>query len=172
MAKKLVLGLAPATFPLAVTIPGPVEDAELVLEAKHLRSTDWAKLRDQHQNDVQASVQKLFDGARKDAEAAYEKQLKAKPKAGAKASVDPEQVTEEQKEAAVLALLKPPSDEAVASLRAKHAAEFIGKIASGWQLEDKFDAASLLHLTDLFPAAPQAILDAYGAALEGRRLGN
>lgn len=51
-------------------------------------------------------------------------------------------------------------------------ADYILKIAEGWNLEDPFNLASLQQLADELPGGTQAIMDTYRAAVQDGRLGN
>ncbi|WP_371133828.1 phage tail assembly chaperone, partial [Limnobacter sp.] len=45
---KLVIGKAPASFPLNVKIKTPQGEDEICFDAKHHPATEWAKLRESH----------------------------------------------------------------------------------------------------------------------------
>lgn len=51
-------------------------------------------------------------------------------------------------------------------------ADYILKIANGWDLDSEFSRASLIQLGDEVPAAHQAIMDTYRLAITEGRLGN
>ncbi|WP_395055186.1 phage tail assembly chaperone [Polaromonas sp.] len=157
---KLVIGKAPASFPLNVKIKTPQGEDEICFEAKHHPATEWAKLREAHVDAVNKQVSALFDAARKEAENAFEKKADTKALEG------------DAKEAAIEALRKPVKDSEISVLRAKFAAALILKIANKWDLEDEFTEPSLVQMCDLYANAPEAIFKAYSEALSGARLGN
>jgi hypothetical protein len=51
-------------------------------------------------------------------------------------------------------------------------AEYILKVADGWNLEEKFNLENVAQLCDEFPAAAMAIMNTYRAAITEGRLGN
>lgn len=51
-------------------------------------------------------------------------------------------------------------------------AELVSKCASGWDLEDEFNAANLIELEDAFGGTLASFLSAYDAAVFHGRLGN
>lgn len=161
---KLVIGKAATSFPLPVKIQTPQGQDEINFVAKHLRATDWAKLREAHVEAVNKQVAALFDASRKEAEKAFEK--KHSEKSGAAA------LEGDEKEAAIEAVRKPVKDSEISALRAKFAASLILKIANSWDLEDEFSEPVLVQMCDMYPAAPESIFKSFGEALSGARLGN
>lgn len=165
---KLVIGKAPASFSLPVSIPTPGGDADVTFIAKHMKSTEWASIRDEHSKAVGDQVTALFDAARKDAEAAYtEAQKDVKPKKGADKPTAEE--AEAAKEAAITALIKPVPQAELARLRSDMSAALIARIASGWDLDDEFTELVAAEMCDLYQGAAEAIFGEYNKALEGRR---
>lgn len=51
-------------------------------------------------------------------------------------------------------------------------ADYILKVADGWNLEEKFSVENVAQLCDEFPAAAMAIMNTYRAAITEGRLGN
>jgi hypothetical protein len=51
-------------------------------------------------------------------------------------------------------------------------AEYILKVADGWNLEEKFNLENVAQLCDEFPAAAMAIMNTYRSAITEGRLGN
>jgi hypothetical protein len=158
---KLAIGKAPTSFPLTVKIQTPHGEDEIVFDAKHLPSTEWAKLREAHTEVINKQVNSLFDAARKEAEKAYDKQADDEKKHSA-----------DEKELAIEALRKPVKESEIKALRAKSSASLILKIVNKWDLEDEFTDPVLVQMCDLYHAAPDAIFNGYGDALTGTRLGN
>jgi len=157
---KLVISKTPKAFPLTVKVPTPTGTDEIIFDAKHLKTSEWDKLREDHVEAVNKEVGAMFDASRKEAEAAYAKKKKA------------DVVDAEAEELAIEALRKPVKDSEISALRSRFSTALILKIANGWDLEDAFGEASLLEMCDLYRAAPEAIFKAYGEALSGARLGN
>lgn len=168
---KLIIGKAPASFQLTVSVPTPNGDADVTFTAKHMKSTDWARIRDEHSKAVGDKVAALFESARKDAEAAYaEAQKDAKPK---KSQVKPTaEEAEAAKEAAIAALIKPVPQGELARLRSDMSAALIVRIASGWDLDDEFTEPVVAEMCDLYQGAAEAVLTEYNKAMEGRRAKN
>lgn len=156
---KLVISKTPKAFPLTVKVPTPTGSDEIIFDAKHLKTSEWDKLREDHIEAVNKEVGVLFEARRKEAETAYNKKKKA-------------DAPTEGDEAAIAALIKPVKDSEISALRGKFSAALILKIANGWDLEDAFGEPALLEMCDLYRAAPEAIFKAYGEALSGARLGN
>lgn len=159
MATKLVIKAAPKTFPLKVEVQTPTGTGEINFEAKHLASTAWAKMREQHAETIGEAVQSLFDAARKEAEAEY-------------AASKPKKVSEDEKEQAIAALIKPVKESVIATLRAKHAADLIAQIATGWDLEEPWGADSLVEMCDNYPGSAEAVFKAFNETREGLRQKN
>jgi hypothetical protein len=70
-----------------------------------------------------------------------------------------------------------PTDEkfSMAKLMAKTGdanAVYIQDVAEGWDLEDDFTQDNIARLSDMYPAAAVAIMDAYRLAITEGRLGN
>lgn len=170
---KLIIGKAPKTFPLAVEIPTPHGNDTVEFVAKHLSSTAWAELREAYMDGVNAEVRALFDGARAAAEDEYAAQ-QSKPKRGAaKAKEKPaEEVTDEAREAAIAALVKPIKESVLKRLRAKKAASMLMQITEGWDLEDEFSEDALFEMCNLYQAAAESVISKFNSVLEGRREGN
>ncbi len=168
---KLIIGKAPKTFPLAVEIPTPHGTDTVEFVAKHLSSTAWAELREAYMDGVNAEVRALFDGARADAEAEYAAQH-SKPKRGAAKAKPAEEVTDEAREAAIAALVKPIKESVLKRLRAKKAASMLIQITEGWDLEDDFSEESLFEMCNLYQAAAESVISKFNSVLEGRREGN
>ena len=159
MAKLIIGKSAPKSFPLKVIVPTPTGDDEINFTAKHLKSTDWAKMREAHAEGIGKTVQALFDAARAEAEKAY-------------ADSKPKKATDDEKEAAIVALVKPVKESEVATLRAKHSGDLIAQIMEGWDLEEPIGADSLAEMCDTYPGAAEAVFKAYNETREGQRLGN
>lgn len=159
MATKLVIKAAPKAFPLKVEVQTPTGPGEINLDAKHFPSTVWAKMREAHAEEISKAVQTLFDAARKDAEAEY-------------AASKPKKVTEDEKEQAIAALVKPVKESVIAALRAKHAADLIVQIATGWDLEEPWGAESLAEMCDTYPGSAESVFKAYNETREGLRTKN
>ncbi len=68
---KLKISKALVTFPMAVDIPTPNGDDQVNFTAKHLKASEWSKLREAHTETVNAAVKALFDAAQKAAEDEY-----------------------------------------------------------------------------------------------------
>lgn len=161
MAKLIIGKSAPQSFPLSVSIPTPTGDAEINFDAKCLASTEWAKLREDNSERVGKAVTALFDAARKAAEDEF--------------AADPEKVkklTDEEKEAAISALVKPVKESEILMLRAKHSGEMISKIANGWDLDDPMTPETLAEMCDQYPGAAEAVFKAYNDAREGLKTKN
>lgn len=168
---KLVIGKAPISFPLPVSVPTPNGDAEVILTAKHMKATEWARIREEHSTAVGDKVTALFDAARKDAEAAYaEAQKDVKPKKGADKPAPEE--AEAAKEAAISALIKPVPQVELTRLRSDMSAALIARIASAWDLDDEFTEPVIAEMCDLYQGAAEAVFTDYNKALEGRRAKN
>ena len=169
---KLVIGDAPETFPLPVEIQTPNGPDTVEFTAKHLLATEWAEMREENAERVNTEIKALFDAARAEAEKEYAAQQK---KAKKPAPGTPEPTAEEAeaaKEAAIMALMKPVKNSAIKRLVVQHAAQMIQKIATGWDLDDKFTGPVLERLCNKYQSAHEAIFAAYNETLEGRRLGN
>lgn len=171
---KLIIGKAPASFPLAIEVNTPSGAAEVTLTAKHLPATEWARIRDEHSKAVEAQVKELFDAARKEAEAAYEEAQKdVKPKKGAgKPTAEEAEAAEAAKEAAITALIKPVPQAQMAKLRSDMSAALIARIATGWDLDDEFTELVVAEACDLYQGMAEAVFGDYNKALEGRRAKN
>lgn len=171
---KLVIGSAPATFPLSVEVQTPNGPATVEFTAKHLLATEWAEMRETNTEEINAAVKALFDAARADAEAEYAAaQKKAKKPAKAKSEAElSEEDAEAAKEAAILALIKPVKNSVIKQLVVDKAAAMIAKIATGWDLDDEFGPQALALMCNKYQGAHEAVFDAYNNKLEGRRLGN
>lgn len=85
---------------------------------------------------------------------------------------------DEWRDAAVAEGEKPVDPDAKFSLSDLYAktagsnAEYVLKIAEGWNLDEDFTAANVQQLADEVPAAVAAIMEAYQAAITEGRLGN
>lgn len=187
---KLVIGKStPKSFALKVEVPTPHGLDEVNFDARHLPSTVWAKMREQHAEAIGKTVQALFDAARQEAEQAHAAEQANKPVAAAvvakkpagKKSVaavaanDPAESVPsdaEAKEAAITALIKPVKESDIASLRAKHSAELIVQIVTGWDLDEPLGVDALVDMCDSYPGAAEAVFKAYNETREGLRLGN
>ncbi len=182
---KLVIGKStPKSFALKVEVPTPHGLDVVNFEAHHLPSTVWAKMREEHAEAIGKTVQTLFDAARQDAEKAYAAEQKDKPvkkpagkkaatAAAANANADALEVSDaDAKEAAVTALIKPVKESDIATLRAKHSAELIVRIVTGWDLEEPLGVDALVDMCDSYPGAAEAVFKAYNETREGLRLGN
>lgn len=159
MAKLIIGKSAPKTFPLKVEVPTPSGLDEINFEAKHLASTVWAKMREQHAEAIGKTVQALFDAARKEAEKAH-------------AAAKPKKQSDDEKEAAIVALIKPVKESEIAALRAKHSAELIAQIVTSWDLDEPLGVPSLTDMCDSYPGSAEAVFKAYNETREGLRLGN
>lgn len=51
-------------------------------------------------------------------------------------------------------------------------AQYVLKIAEGWDLADEFGEKTVIELLDMYPGASKRIADAYSEAVNGNRLGN
>ncbi|EJE49575.1 Protein of unknown function (DUF1789) [Acidovorax sp. CF316] len=189
---KLVIGKStPKSFALKVEVPTPHGLDEVNFDARHLPSTVWAKLREQHADAIGKTVQALFDAARQEAEQAYAAEQASQPAAvvadpatqplsaparkyfGKKASAEAADISDaDAKEAAITALIKPVKESDIAALRAKHSAELIVQIVTGWDLGEPLDVAALTDMCDSYPGAAEAVFKAYNETREGLRLGN
>lgn len=187
---KLVIGKStPKSFALKVEVPTPHGLDEVNFDARHLPSTVWAKMREQHAEAIGKTVQALFDAARQEAEQAYAAEQANKPAAAAvvakkpagKKSVaavaanDPAESVPsdaDAKEAAITSLIKPVKESDIASLRARHSAELIVQIVTGWDLEEPLGVDALVDMCDSYPGAAEAVFKAYNETREGLRLGN
>lgn len=152
---KLVIGKeAPKSFPVAVSVPTPSGDAQILFEMKHLTSTEWATLREKHTETIGAAVQVLFDAQRKKAEDAY-------------AATKPKKATDDEKEAAINALLKPVKESELARLRSESSAEMLLKIAISWDLAAPMNKANLQDMCDRYPGSAEAVFTAYNETRAG-----
>jgi hypothetical protein len=158
---KLKISKAQVTFPLEVDIPTPNGDDQVNFTAKHLKASEWSKLRESHTETVNAAVKALFDAAQKAAEDEY-----------TTAAKDGKPATEDEKTAAIALLVKPIKQSVLDELKSKHAAELIAKVLISWDLDDEYSVKALVEMCDLYPAASNAIFTKYNSALEGSRLGN
>lgn len=164
-AKKLVLSKEQIIFLMTVEIPTTTEPAEINFQAKHFKSTVWAKMREENSEKIKTAVDALFAAAKEEAA----KELKAKsakklPK-GAKA-------VEIDEETELLALTKPVKESEIAAMRNKMSAQIMLKIFDGWDLDNPFNEANLIEMCDMYPASPEAIFNKYNESLQGKRLGN
>jgi hypothetical protein len=57
---KLKISRAQITFPMTVQIPTPHGDDEVTFEAKHLKASVWAKMREEHTASVTKAVEALY----------------------------------------------------------------------------------------------------------------
>jgi len=182
---KLVIGKStPKSFALKVEVPTPHGLDEVNFDARHLPSTVWAKMREQHAEAIGKTVQTLFDAARQEAEKAHAAEQKDKPVAAKKpagkktaaaatAATDAVDVSDaDAKEAAITALIKPVKESDIASLRARHSAELIVQIVTGWDLDEPLGVDALADMCDSYPGAAEAVFKAYNETREGLRLGN
>jgi hypothetical protein len=169
---KLIIGDAPETFNLPVEIKTPNGPATIEFTVKHLLATEWAEMREENTERVNAEVKALFDAERAAAEKQYADQQKKTKKSAADGNGLTAEEAEAAKEAAILALIKPVKNSAIKRLVVQHAAQTIHKIATGWDLEDKFTVPVLEKMCNKYQAAHEAIFAAYNETLEGRRLGN
>lgn len=188
---KLVIGKStPKSFALKVEVPTPHGLDEVNFDARHLPSTVWAKMREQHAEVIGKTVQALFDAARQEAEQAHAAEQANKPvaaavavkkpagkKAAASATVAANDGAEvvsdvDAKEAAITALIKPVKESDIASLRARHSAELIVQIVTGWDLDEPLGVDALVDMCDSYPGAAEAVFKAYNETREGLRLGN
>ncbi len=175
---KLVIGKSfPLTFALLVKVPTPTGEGEVTFTAKHMATTVWAKLREQHAEAIGKTVQSLFDAARAEAETTYQAQLREKLVADSEAAGSSQELTTatddpEGREAAITALIKPVKESEIAALRARHSAELIAQIITGWDLGEPLDVEVLTDLCDRYPGAAEATFKAYNETREGLRLGN
>lgn len=171
---KLIIGDAPENFPLSVEVQTPTGPATVEFTAKHLLATEWAEMREANTEKVNAEIKALFDAARAEAEAehaAAQKKAK-KPTKAAEAKEQTAEEAEAAKEAAILALIKPVKNSVIKRLVVSHAARMIANIATGWDLDDKFDVGTLEKMCNKYQNAHEAIFAAFNDKLEGRRLGN
>lgn len=158
---KLKISKAQVTFPMEVDIPTPNGDDQVNFTAKHLKASEWSKLREAHTETVNAAVKALFNAAQKAAEDEYAASVKeGKP------------ATEDEKAAAIALLSKPVKQSVLDDLKSKHGAELMAQVLTGWDLDDEFSVKALVEMCDLYQAAPNAIFAKYNSALEGSRLGN
>lgn len=189
---KLVIGKStPKSFALKVEVPTPHGLDEVNFDARHLPSTVWAKMREQHADAIGKTVQALFDAARQEAEQAYAAEQANKPVAPAAVAKKPagkklaaaaavaandggEVVSSDAdaKDAAITARIKPVKESDIASLRAKHSAELIVQIVTGWDLDEPLGVDALVDMCDSYPGAAEAVFKAYNETREGLRLGN
>ncbi|MGV3679923.1 MAG: phage tail assembly chaperone [Acidovorax sp.] len=177
---KLVIGKStPQSFALKVEVPTPHGLDEVNFDARHLPSTVWAKMREQHADAIGKTVQALFDAARAEAEQAYAAEQQDKPTPAAKKATKKAAATEDAattdadaKEAAITALIKPVKESDIAALRAKHSAELIVQIVTGWDLDEPLGVDALTDMCDSYPGAAEAVFKAYNETREGLRLGN
>lgn len=189
---KLVIGKStPKSFALKVEVPTPHGLDEVNFDARHLPSTVWAKMREQHADAIGKTVQALFDAARQEAEQTYAAEQANKPVAPAAVAKKPagkklaaaaavaandggEVVSSDAdaKDAAITALIKPVKESDIASLRAKHSAELIVQIVTGWDLDEPLGVDALVDMCDSYPGAAEAVFKAYNETREGLRLGN
>lgn len=154
---KLSIAKAQVLFPLEVEIPTPHGTDTVSFEAKHFKSSVWAKMREEHTDGVNKAVKELFDIERKAAETEF------KPKHG---------MTPEEKEAAIESLVKPVKQSELTSLKSKISGELMFKVFTKWDLDDAFTESALVDMCDMYPAAADAVFTKYNEALEGVRLGN
>lgn len=171
---KLVIGDAPESFQLPVEIQTPKGPATIEFTAKHLLGTEWAEMREENTEKVNAEIKALFDVARAAAEKEYADQQK-KAKKPAKSAEGNEPAAEEAdaaKEAAIIGLMKPVKQSTIQRLVAQNAALMIQKIATAWDLDDKFTLPVLEKMCNKYQNAHQTIFAAYNDMLEGRRTGN
>jgi hypothetical protein len=159
---KLLLGKAPEFFPMPVKIQTPFGEDTIEFEAKHLGSIEWEETREAHSVRVNDAVRALFDAERKAAEEEYA-QKEAKNK---------EPVSDDEKEAAIVALIKPVKGSLLAKLKTRLSAELLAKIVTKWDLEDAFNAAALESMCDKYQSSAETIFNRYGERLQGARLGN
>lgn len=163
MAKLIIGKSAPKSFALRVEVPTPTGPADINFEAKHLPSTEWAKLREEHAEAISKRVQELFDSAKVEATRAYTLSKQDGPKVS---------VTDKEREDAIQALVKPVKESEIASLRSKYSGEMIAKITTHWDLDEPLNAANLTEMCDQYPGAAEAVFKAYNETREGLRLGN
>lgn len=175
---KLVIGKStPKSFALKVEVPTPHGLDTVNFDARHLPSTAWAKMREQHAEAIGKTVQALFDAARAEAEVAYRAQLAEQFVAASEAAGDDQPNATaaddpEGRDAAITALIKPVKESEIAALRAKHSADLIAQIVTGWDLDAPLDVAALTDMCDIYPGAAEAVFKAYNETREGLRLGN
>lgn len=157
---KLSIAKAQVLFPMTVDIPTPHGVDQVAFEAKHFKASDWAKMREEHTELVNKSVKALFDAAR----TAAEDEFKA-------TNTDPK-LTDEEKEAAIVALEKPVKQSELVSLKNKISAQLMAKVFTKWDLDDTLSETSLAEMCDLYPGSVDSVFTKYNEALEGVRLGN
>lgn len=168
MATKLIIGkAAPKSFPLKVEVPTPSGTAEINFVAKHLPSSVWATMREEHAETVEKKVKALFEEARAAAEAEHAEQLKKAAK-----SADGKELTEAERETAVLALLKPVKGSILEDIRNQAAGDLIAKITESWDLDDPLSAGALVEMCDQYPGSAEAVFKAYNETREGNRAKN
>ncbi|MDB5847332.1 MAG: hypothetical protein JWP29_1084 [Rhodoferax sp.] len=163
---KLVIGKAPATFELAVSIPTPTGEQDVVFIARHFATSAWNKMRETHIAATNVHFDELIAANRTAAETAYAEAVK--PKGRAKAV----EVNAEEKEAAIVALIAPLRDSDMAAAKAHVSAVFMMKVFSGWDLDAPFTEAALAEMCDTYSGALEAVFQAYNETLAGLRLGN
>lgn len=171
---KLIISDAPDSFPLTVEIQTPNGPATVEFTARHLLATEWQEMREANTEEVNSAVKAMFDTARAEAEAEYAAAQK-KPKKPAKAKAEAGQSEEDAeavKEAAILALIKPVKESAIKKMIVEKASAMIAKIATGWDLDEEFNQASLALMCNKYQGAHGAVFAAYNETLEGLRLGN
>lgn len=166
---KLIVGKAPAEFPLTVEIPTPEGESEVTFTARHLRASTWATLREKHR----AKIDKIVESHNAVNRLAAEKLYAAKVASGAlvvEAGNDEELAA--RKEAAILQLVEPIPESEIAKVKAEVNGAMLAEIFTGWDLANEFTEHELIDMCDLYPGAPVACYAKYNLALEGRRLGN
>jgi len=162
------LGSQAPKFTLAVPITlldGTL--AQVNLDCKALRKTEWAKLRDDVYRNSLQSAQAALEPAKEEPAA------DAKPAKGKKAAPAP------AAEPAAPSFIQEAMDriaergmEAGVRDGLKNDTKLIMQFAEGWDLEDEFTEANLQALEDEFGGTMVAAVQAYDRAIYQGRLGN
>lgn len=148
-ARLKSLGTQAPQFELPITVSkldGTV--AQLLLQCKAMRKTEWSKLRDQRHREAMEAVLKP-----EEAEAIQFRRI-------------------EDEEPQTLTAMLQQGYESIVLSGLRRDAETVLLFATGWDLEDAFTAESLMALEDEFGGSLIAILNAYDLAIYQGRLGN
>ena len=141
------------SFPVEITVRHlNGNEASVTFECTARTQTEWSKLRDAGYAEVMAKVK-----------TEKAKQKAAEKKAKAASEEDP---TAETEAADAIELEK------LFAERIKSDATLALKVASGWDLDEPFDATNVADMEDKFPGAIGALVAAYGEKVHGARVKN
>lgn len=137
---------------------------QLTLTCKALKKTEWAAAKDKRQRELLENLYKADPALQEAVEA-------PKGKKATKAKTDEAEAEKTPLQTALETLEKRGMSAAVREGMG-HDAALVMEFATGWELEDVFNLASITELENEYGGAINAIVSAYDKAVFQGRLGN